>query len=108
MKCGWLVVAAVLLALLALSCAGGSKPAEPDKVVGALLKCTYLEQEYSGEMCQRLLDRVKNNAPDMDIAVSRLNMRYAVTVRTSSGGGYSLEVAATTRVRVGQVWPPGP
>ncbi len=135
MKWGWLVVAAtVFMALLAISC-GGSKSAEPDKVVAVLLKCTmaaetridsnlvpdgqggFISQdhtyvvpaeEHSGEICQRLLDRVKKNGADMRIAVSRLNIRYVVTVRTSTGGGYSLEVPATTPVAVGQVWPPTP
>ncbi len=126
MKRGWLVVAATaLMGVLVMSC-GGSKSAEPDKVVGVLLKCTepayqgedglyhlYTDstdsrpyvipaQEHSGDWCQRVLDR----ATDKSKYVTGLNMRYAVTVRTSTGGSYTLEVPATTTVTVGQVWPP--
>lgn len=122
MKWGWLAVATALMALLAVSC-GGSKSAEPDKVVGVLLKCNrspsikslpdalYYDGgagEYSGAVCQRFLSTAKENGMDMDITVGRLNARYVVTVRTAAGSGYTVEVPATTTVRVGQDWPPTP
>jgi hypothetical protein len=124
MKRGWFVVAAtVLIALLALSCSGGSNPAEPDKVVGVLLKCTmpaetnynddgsaYVvpAQEYSGDMCQQLLNNATNRGVALNTAVGLLNARKVITVRTSVGSSYPIEVSATTAVTVGQVWPPAP
>lgn len=108
MKRGWLRVATVLMAVLVTSCGGGSKSAEPDKVVGVLLKCTrpvVPAQELSSDMCQRVLNAAKQDGT-FNGSVSRFNIRYVVTVRTSTGGGYSLEVPATTPVTVGQVWPP--
>ena len=119
-----LVPATALIALLALSFACGSAPAEPDKaepdkVVGVLLKCTKPSQrtldasdnlviiparELSAADCERLLA----GAPDRQRAISGLNALHVVTVRTSTGGSYTVEVPATTRVRVGQVWPSSP
>ncbi len=120
MKRKWLSVMAALLALLAVSCAGGSKRPEPDKVVGALLKCTmppktryedpYVvpAQELSADRCQQLLDAAATNGYTVEEVVGHFNIRYVVTVRTAAGSGYSLEVPATRPVWVGEVWPPTP
>ena len=104
MKWGWLAVATALIALLAVSC-GGSNAAEPDKVVGVLLTCTDFrtDTELSSARCEQLL----GDAPDRQQLISRLNALYVVTVRTSAGGSYTVEVPATSRVRMGQSWPPG-
>ena len=117
MKRKQLVAATALIALLVVLSACGSNPAEPDKVVGVLLKCTYPAQtrfddiggnyvipaeELSSTRCEQLLQ----DAPDRQRAISRANALYVVTVRTSAGGSYTVEVPATTRVRMGQVWPP--
>lgn len=114
MKWGWLALTTALIALLAVSC-GGSNAAEPDKVVGVLLKCTvpartefdeagnYVipARDYSGDLCKQLLDR-----GELTRTVGHYNAHYVVTVRTA-GSSYTVEVPATTRVRIGQSWPPG-
>jgi hypothetical protein len=74
-------------------------PGGPDVVVPA--------RQYSGDMCQRLLGQAKDSAA-LARDVSFYNALYAVTVRTSTGSGYTVEVPATTPVAVGQVWPPTP
>ncbi len=113
-----LIAATALIALLVVLSACSSNAAEPDKVVGVLLKCIYPAQrtfdasdnlviiparELSSAECEQGL----GNAPDRQRAISRVNALYVVTVRTSTGSSYTVEVPATTRVRVGQVWPPG-
>jgi hypothetical protein len=111
MKRKWLVVATALMALVAISCGGGSNQTEPDRVVGVLLKCirpaaAEPAREYSDDGCRQILSGYGQDLRSQ--VVSHFNMRYAVTVRTSTGGGYTLEVPATTTVTVGQVWPPAP
>ena len=117
-----LVATTALIVMLIVLSACGSNAAEPDKVVGVLLKCTYPSQtqrtfddsgnlnivviparELSSAQCEQLFGR----APDRQRAIERANALYVVTVRTSAGGSYTVEVPATTRVRMGQVWPPG-
>ena len=112
-----LVAATALIALLVVLSACNSNAAEPDKVVGVLLKCTKPAQtgfddagviparDYSGDMCKQLLD---NSQAELSRTVGHFNALYVVTVRTSTGSSYTVEVPATTRVRVGQVWPPDP
>lgn len=111
-----LIAATALIALLVVLSACGSNPAEPDKVVGVLLKCTKPAQpgfddagviparDYSGDMCKQLLD---NSQAELARTVGHYNAHYVVTVRTAAGSSYTLEVPATTRVRMGQAWPPG-
>ena len=100
-----LIAATALIALLVVLSACSSNAAEPDKVVGVLLTCTdyRTDTELSSARCEQLL----GDAPDRQQLISRLNALYVVTVRTSSGGSYTVEVPATTRVRMGQAWPPG-
>lgn len=109
------VVAATALVALSFGLfACSSKDAEPDRVVGVILKCTDPAQdsfdasgnlvvvparELSSAECERFIG-------DRQFAVWRLNARYVVTVRTSNGGSYTVEVPATRQIRVGQTWPP--
>ena len=113
-----LIAPTAFIALLVVLSACGSNAAEPDKVVGVLLKCTYPARtertfdgsdnyviparELSSAQCEQLFGR----APDRQRAMELANALYVVTVRTSAGGSYTVEVPATTRVRMGQVWPP--
>jgi hypothetical protein len=67
-------------------------------------------QELSSDECRQWLDRAPAQGTTKSVSratmVSRLNARQEVTVRTSAGNAYTIEVPVTTPVAVGDPWPP--
>ncbi len=98
------LVALLASALLIAACGGASaeRVQEPDRVVNVVLRCSTGDppRDMTGEYCQRFLQ------PDAsDIYLSHYRVRQEVTVRTGSGGSYTIEVSPRVSVAVGDVWP---
>ncbi len=99
------VLAALLVsALLIAACGGASaeREQEPDRVVNVVLRCVSGEppRAMTGEYCQRFLQPEAS-----DIYLSHYRVRREITVRTGSGGSYTIEVSPRVSVTVGDVWP---
>ena len=95
-----LVIAATISALSIVSyvaLTSDSEPTpQPDRVVAVLVKCQVW---VTGG---KALDLTGSECQQADRAV---NYRTQVTVRTSEGSTYQIDVPTTTKVAVGDTWP---
>ncbi len=74
---------------------------EPDRVVGVVERCDAVD-----DRALRLLARDGCAATAQAYPQRVVNHRLEVTVRTFSGAVYVVEVSPSTRVSLGDVWPP--
>jgi hypothetical protein len=100
-----LIIAATISALsivsyTALTSDSGSTP-QPDRVVAVLAKCQTAASgktlDLTGSMCQGG-DQVLGEGVIF-------NSRLQITVRTSEGSTYQIDVPFATSVAVGDTWP---
>jgi len=101
-----LVIAATISALSIVSykaVTSDSEPTpQPDRVVAVLAKCQILvtldkTYEMTGSECQQ------GDRPYGDLVI--VNSHLQLTVRTSQGSTYEIDVPTSTDVSVGDTWP---
>lgn len=94
--------AAIIVALLlgtGVAC-NGSADTPTATVVGVILKCqTYTG---SGDVISLTEDACRDLADERTL----LDYRLEVRVKPSDGDAYTTELPPTTRVRIGDPWPP--
>ena len=80
---------------------------EPDRVVAAMPKCQELVEggkifDLAGSECQQGDSTAASATPSSYLII---NSRLQLTVRTSNGSTYQIDVPITTDVHVGDTWP---
>ncbi len=106
----------LFVASAVIAACGGEREPEPDRVVNVVLRCEqrastfdgvyHPPRPFTGTECERRISAGVEAGGTPEQVYSVWNMRQEVTVRTASGGAYTIEVSPATPVAVGNQWPP--